>query len=328
MQRGANGRTGIVIALLAVLLAGCAATLDRANYATWAIAPDATPASPADSATTINFQGIRLRSGLIVVSEQGSAIGLLLSLSMSEYHPYAHTGVIGIEKGRAYVYEAFGLVHPFLWGPPSDATGGTIRRVSLESYLRRQRIVAIYAPPPGVQIDRVADFARRAWRERVPFDPYFNTADHSKLYCSEFVALALVAGGDQRSRTVPITPNPSARVALEWLKVPLAEIIPTGLLVDDAPQIALLSQLYSPAQIATHFEVKRELHRRFTSDQRLANVFAWRTFGGLRTRPEILAFRQQALRHAWNNPGESPAERAVAVRRLADESLGAVPGER
>jgi hypothetical protein len=54
-----------------------------------------------------------------------------MSMLGEEYTPYGHAGILSIEGGKAYVYEGYALLWPFLSGPPTDAMRGRIRRVTL-----------------------------------------------------------------------------------------------------------------------------------------------------------------------------------------------------
>jgi hypothetical protein len=268
------------------------------------------------------YQGLPLRSGQIIISELGGPDGLFQSLVTAEYYPWGHAGVITVEDGKPYVYEGFGFLQPHLWGPPTDAASGSIRRVTLDSYVDRNRFVAIYDPPPGVNADAVAKFALDNYARGTPFDPYFDFREHEKLYCTEFVALALEAGGAKPYVPVPSSRNPSLRVALDWLKIMDPGILPPGVLPRDAHRVALLSHDYKPIQVQAYFEMKRELHRRFTSDQRLGNLFTWSAITALHVRPEILAFREAALQSAVAKPDASEEELVADTRALANRMLG------
>ena len=51
-------------------------------------------------------------------------------------------------------------------------------------------------------------------------------------------------------------------------------------------RVALLSRAFSETEIERYFLLKRELHRRFTADQRLGNVVFWH-HQKLRLRPRV-----------------------------------------
>jgi hypothetical protein len=234
----------------------------------------------------------------------------MLSLMSEQYMPFIHSGIIVIENGKPFVYEGYANIRPFLSGPPTDAMHGRIRRVTLEHYIRRQRVTAIFEPPAYVDKTRVAAFAQSRHRDGTPFDPYFDWRDHSKLYCTEFATLALQAGGAPPVTPVRIRDNHSLHIALNWLKISAPEIVTTNGLIQDARRIALISRWLDPKQLESYFSAKKELHERFTADQKLGNVLSW-SWRGLSLQPDVAAF----LKASRNEP-------SARVSSLAVEMLG------
>lgn len=232
--------------------------------------------------------GLPLRSGQLVASDAGAPVSLLLSLIGEEYSPYVHAGILVMEAGKPYVYETFGILRPFHRGPPTDAMGGKVRRVSLERYIARQRITAIFDPPGVADAGAVAQFALAHHRDGTQFDPYFDWRDHRRMYCTEFVALALHAGGAPLPAPVQVRDNASLRILLKWLKVEAEHIVTVSALVGDAEPVALISRRHDADAIAGYFAAKRELHDRFTADQKLGSLWSW-SWRGLRLRPDVAA---------------------------------------
>ena len=297
-----------------MLLAGCA-NVDLAAYRTVDIRA---PLEDSGGRAALDFQGVPLSSGQVIVSEVDSAVSLLLTLMTETYSPWIHAGVISIEDGRPWVYEAFGLLRPHLRGPPTDAMGGSVRRISFERYLKRQAVVAVFEPLPAVDRRAVARFARSAEHAGLPFDPGFDHRTRDAVYCTEFVARALEAGGAAPFPALPRNDNPSLGKALDWLGIDAPGFLAAARLVERASPVALLSEEYSPAQVAARFAVKRELHRRFTPDQRLGNVFRW-IITGPDLRPQVEALIAAAIDEAQT--GHLSAE---AAARLYRRHLGPV----
>jgi hypothetical protein len=305
-----------LFALLLVPLFGCA-HFDAHKLATFDVA------DPALRAAT--YQGIPLKSGQVIVSDQGTPLSLFIAFVGQRFYPFVHAGVISIEDGEPFVYESLATIRPFLWGPPTDAASGRIRRTHFDAYVMRQRVVGIYDPPDDVDMVRVADFARRNYSRKTPFDPYFDFGDHEKLYCTEFVAMALQSGGLEGIEVTTVRKNASLRVALDWLKIQTPGIVFAGALTRTGKPVAVLSKTYSPAQVAAYFALKRELHRRFTDEQRLGNVFVWRG-GRLGLRPEIRAFLEAGLSAAQRPRDASEQSIDALVASLADQMLGRFEG--
>jgi hypothetical protein len=161
-----------------------------------------------------------------------------------------------------------------------------------------------------VDKEAVAAFARARHEDRTEFDPYFDWRDHTRLYCTEFAALALHAGGRQLPTPVRVRDNASLRVALDWLKVRAPAIVTAGSLTDGAERVALISRRLTAREVEAYFAAKRELHRRFTDDQKIGNIWSW-SWRGLQLRPQVEAFLEASS--LW--PHETAAE-------LADEWLG------
>jgi len=293
----------LVLAFAATWLSGCATTLTPAAYRTF----DAESVGEGE----LDFHGLPLQSGQLVVSDSGEADSLLMSILGEQYTPYGHAGILSIEDGKAYVYEGYALLWPFLSGPPTDAMHGRIRRVTLDQYIGRQQVTAIFDPEPGVDQAAVVAFARARHEDGTEFDPYFDWRDHTRLYCTEFVALALHAGGRTLPTPVRVRDNASLRVALDWLKVQAPAIVTAGSLTAAAERVALISRRLTAREVDAYFAAKRELHRRFTDDQKLGNIWSW-SWRGLRLRPQIEAFLEASS--LW--PHETAAE-------LADDWLGA-----
>ena len=83
----------IVVALAAAWLGGCATTLQPTAYRTFDVE------SP--SVGELDFHGLPLQSGQLVVSDSGDPDSLLMSMLGEHYTPYGHAGILSIEAGKA-----------------------------------------------------------------------------------------------------------------------------------------------------------------------------------------------------------------------------------
>jgi hypothetical protein len=272
----------LIAAKAALLLAGCA-SFDPEGYRAFEISPspESTPASAVQT-----WKGLPLETGQIIVTEHPGGTSLFLSLAARDFVPYLHIGLIAIEDEQPYVYEAMGAMLPMPWARPTAHMGGGVQRVTLDSFLARGGITAIYAPPSTADRRVLAEFARGAWREYVPFDSRYDASDASKYYCVEFVARALEAAGVARIRPTPVTRNASMQVAMDWLDIRTDELLLAGTVIANERRVALISRGLSVPQIERYFALKRELHRRFTLDQRLGSVVFWHR-QKLRLRPRV-----------------------------------------
>ena len=150
--------------------------------------------------------------------------------------------------------------------------------MTLDWFVANQSYIAIYTPPAGSDPARIVDFARQSHARYIRFDPWFDLGDASRMYCTEFVALALAAGDAPPVRTSAMNRNPSLRVLTDWLQLRADTIIPAAALIEHGERVALISRDYSPAQFTAYFALKQELHRRFTPDQKIGNVLSFSTF--------------------------------------------------
>ncbi len=328
MQRPHSRLPALALALLAtVLLPACTAPGPR-HYTTWKTDPAArTAVTDLGAPDSVDFHGIPVRSGQIVVSEQGSPLGLLMSLLSADASPWIHAGIISIEAGVPYVYESNGQIRPTWSGPPTAAVGGGVRRMTLDWFVANQSYIAIYTPPAGSDPARIVDFARQSHARYIRFDPWFDLGDASRMYCTEFVALALAAADAPPVRTSAMNRNPSLRVVTEWLQLRAEAIIPAAALTEHGERVALISRDYSPAQFTAYFALKQELHRRFTPDQKIGNVLSFSPFTGLDFQPPVGAVIRSVdvAARDWDDLAE--AEIDARVRQIAGERLGPYPEE-
>ena len=294
----------------------------------YARAPSATDAAfPLPPATrekprVINAQALPLESGQIVVRDDGDVISLFVSLFAQEYVPWSHVGLASVENGETVIYDMTFLVTPIPGIAPTHTSSGRIRRVTLADFAEGQQVVGVYAPPPGVDAAKMLAFARHHYAQETPFDPYFDSGDAKSLYCSEFIALALQAGGSEPQRQTAMRNNRSYTLVRDWMGVRATHLFLPGQFADPARQIALWSPHMTPAQIEAFFEIRRELTRRFDEQTRLGHLFHWT--GNLYLRADPWRFMQSTLAAVKSATGDADSVRQT-VRRMADEFFVSSP---
>lgn len=305
----------------AVLLQGCANLPDSLREQLRCAPPDNYGNAACDARGVTEWHGLRLRDGQVAVIEDGEPLSFALNLLAEEYRPYVHAGLIVMDDGQPFVYEAWAIYKPRFSGRPTRDPGGGVRRVTLSSFLRRPGIIAIHEPPPGVDGAVVARYARAAHATRTPFDEFFDSRDARSVYCAEFVARAWEAAGAAAFAGIAVNGNDSVRELLDWFEVRAPRLVLAGELLQGA-RVGLIDRKRNLAQIGRHFERRRELHRRFTRDQRLGNVFAWNGMT-LRFRPQVEAYLLAAP-----EPGEAGlADRLLGPMRPPGDSRLAVTRE-
>ena len=295
------------------VLAGCE-SFEPARYAT----VESVRVGPAEL-----FHGLPVETGQIVVNEKPGGISLFLSLVGERFEPWIHAGIVVVEDGRPWVYEAFGLMMPNLSGNPNDGMRGGVRRVSLESLIVRGGYVEIHDPPVGVDREQLAAFARQHHRARTRFDAYFDAGDSTRLYCVEFVARAIEASGGMRLESIGVNRNASLRVALDWLKIDTDELLVAGTLVSPQRRVIRISRDDTPEQMEFYFAMKRELHRRFTTGQKLGSLLRWKR-QSLRLSAPVAAYYDAGMAALAADPGAVTPDLDRAAEELASRMFGPV----
>lgn len=264
--------TGICVLLLtAGLLAGCQ-SLQPARPE-----QDSQVDTPAWQSVRLapGLQTLELRSGQVLVTDSGGPAALFFSLFGGDFSPFIHTGILIMENDEPYVYETFGTIRPWFGRRPTDLIHGTVKRSTLADFVTRGKYVEIYDLPAGVDAERVTGYVRTHYASQTPFDPYFRFDEHDALYCTELTVLALGAGGWQVPALIPFPDNPSLTRVRHWLGISDRGTVQAQQLIERERFVAALSILKQQERFHVYIEMKRELHRRFTADQKLGNLFEW-----------------------------------------------------
>jgi hypothetical protein len=318
------------LVILAACLSACGAAssgwtrvLDVKSSGAAAVTP------AASSASFASYLGLPLRTGQLVFTESPDATSFVFSLVPAKFYPFTHVAIVSIENGEPWVYEVSGEVVTLpLHERVMDNVAGEVHRRPFTDHITPNLYAEVYDLPPEIDGARVAAFARRHYERHTEFDAHFDYDDHSKLFCTELVALALEAGGGKPTPLEPTNTNPSLRTGMKWLGVPLETALPAGVFLDPARYVGSLGQFPSRTAAYAYFEAKREIHRRFTTDQRLGFLFDLHGTGKVDVRPEVgdFAFRASRLFDGAAEPPPPGDPRiADAVQKLADDMFGAGP---
>ncbi|MBX3219811.1 MAG: hypothetical protein KF795_04780 [Labilithrix sp.] len=284
-----------------------------------------------DEAHKPTYNGLAIKSGQLVLTESPDATSYVFVLIPKKFYAFTHAAVISVEDGEPWVYDVTGEVKtfPFKKRLMDNVTGKMYRRRLFE-YVAPNLYAEIYDPPAGADGEKLAAFVRQKYAEGVEFDSYFDFHDHTKLFCSELVAMAIESAGGPPTAPEPSNPNPSIVEGMKWLGVPPGEALPAGRFADPARYVGALGQFPTRTAAWSYFEAKHELHRRFTMDQRMGFLLSVDGNGRVDVRPEISAFTARAghLFDADPNPPEPGDPRIeAAVRRLAADAFGPFPAD-
>lgn len=296
--------------LLLVWLAGCSSmALD--GLQTW---------EPTDQAVK-EMQALPLESGQLLVVGTDSARDLTVNLLSQNSSPYTHAGILVIEDGQPYVYEATATIWPSFGGaPPTRHFKGKIKKEPLGKFINPYVFAEIWDLP---QLDKrkIADYAVRQYQQKVAFDPYFDYQDHSALYCSEFVALALEAGGATAFKPTPNRYNPSMAKVLQWMEIAEA-MVHVDQLVSGGERLLIMSRAHSLLEIRINNAVRTELRRRHSCDQKVGNLLRW-SGSTLKYVPAVKQFVSNSNK-LFRRDARAPSQAEVdqAIMQFADKTFG------
>jgi hypothetical protein len=306
---------GLILLLALLPVSGCAQTsLTRLHFIETQEGPDR-PGT---------YLGLPLKTGQVVLSEAPGPYSLLFSLGPDQPHDFTHAAVLVMEQGEPFIYEMTGEYNGIgLEDRPTEGIEGMCRRVPLLEYCQGYLFVEIFDPPAGVDGEKVAAYARARLADETPFDVWLNYEDQGELFCTEFVQMALEAGGAPPIELTPVRQQPSLQRLLDWLGVDSDRCVPAGIFADPARSAAALGLLPTRTAATAYFEAKAELHRRFTDDQLLGNVFEMSGMADITVRPAVYRFQQHAA-SLFQGQQKPPTREVIrtAVRSLAEQLFG------
>jgi hypothetical protein len=305
--------------LLIAVLSGCA-SVKIDSFATLEITENANALTQTEGA--VNYHGIPLESGQIIVSNSNTALNLIVTLTDDEYHPFAHAGIISIENNKPYVYHAIAKLRLLFNGSPTDLTKGVITRTPLGAFLKGKAVIEIYQPSSASLGEEMAAFAIRSHVERLPYDAVFDSVDRSRVYCSEFIVSAIESGGGTPVPLRPRSRHPSIDTIYQWLSIEATGHYFVHDLISNNKRVAHLSLDLTAKQTELFILLREELHRRFKPDQKIGYIMSWTGFG-VALRPQVKLFIQRGLEQNFRNAFAGETLRDW-VSALADDALGPV----
>jgi len=278
-----------------------------------------------DKSNRPTYMGMPIRTGQLILSEAPGPYSFFFALVPQDFYRFTHAAVIVVEDGEPWVYDVSGRYKPGIDDRPTDGIVGGLRKQKLMDYCRPNLYAEVYDPPAGVDGEKVAAWLRAKAETGVEFDAYFRHDEKERLYCTEFVDEALKAGGAKPVSLVPTTSNPSMRLTMDYLAVPPSTCLPAAAFSAPERYRAAIGIFGSRTAAQGYFEAKREVHRRFTRDQKLGNLFI-NASGDILLREPIIDFARKAV-HLFDGARRAPSDAAVAlaVRELADATFGPCP---
>lgn len=240
------------------------------------------------------FVPFDLRNGQIVLTESGDANSLFMALVPQVFYPFSHVGIIAVENGETFVYEARGDFKIGTGTPAKDwfKDNSGIRRLRIDEYIKREGYAAVYDPPSDTDIKSLMDFVHTQYKNETRFDPHFDLSSQERLYCAEFVYAAFLRGGWSRVTPILNKDNPSLMNVLDWWGVNDSRSIPVGSLVQNLELVGELGTKEERLRAMTFNAFKKEVHKRFTKDQKMGNIFKFSK--GLGYQPPISTFLNQS----------------------------------
>lgn len=282
-----------------------------------------------DETHKATYNGLALRSGQLVLTESPDTTSYAFVLIPKKFRPFTHVAVVVVEGGEPWVYDITGEIKTLpLRSRMLDNVRGKMFRRRFFEYVAPNLYAEIYDPPAGADPDKLAAFVKAKYAEGVEFDGHFDFADHKTMFCTELVELAIRHAGGPAQELEESNPNPSIVESMKWLGVPPGVVLPAGRYAEPSRYVGALGQFPTRTAAWAYFEAKRELHRRFTADQRIGYMLSVDKQGRIDVRPEITAFTINAshLFDAEKVPPEPGDPRITeAVRKLAADTFGPFP---
>ncbi len=313
-------RKASLLLALAVAVDACASASGSFRTHVVYLDPAARPGAPG--------LAFPLHTGQLVLSEAPGAHSFLFSLGTETFYPLTHAAIVKVDPatGEAFVYDTAAEYKPRFARKPADALDGGMRKVPFLDYVASNLYAEVQEPPETVDRARMAGRLDQLWARQVPFDPYWDLDEHEALFCTELVADVLVAGGAVAPVPVPVTRNPSLLSVLRWFGVRGDVGLPAAVLLGPgARRVVAFSVWRTDLAVRAYFAAKRELHRRFTVDQKIGNILV---LDGMqvRTRPQVQAFLDRSAALFDDRPVGGAAvtddEVRAAVDALATATLG------
>lgn len=272
------------------------------------------------------YLGLPIRTGQIVFTEAPGSYSFVFSLIPDRFYPFTHAALISVEDGQPYVYDISGRYKPGFHSRVLDNVKGGMRRTPFAQYVSPNLYAEVWDPPAGVDGEKAAAFERQKFDEGPDFDAFFDYSDHSKLFCTELLELALQAGGKKPVVLRPMSSNPSLHTGMEWLGVPIGTALPAGMYMEGGSHyVGALGQFSSRTSAYAYFAAKKELYRRFTKSQRLGFFMDLQGTGDIQGRPQVEEFAMKSA-HLFDEVEPLPAPDDpridMAVRQLADQYFG------
>lgn len=260
-----------------------------------------------------------LRTGQILTTESTDPLQLFTLLGAEKFSPFVHIGIIEVVDKKIYVYDTTANIGKYyLEGKsPSDTMQGNVRRQELQSFLHYAKTINIFSPPPGVNTKKFIAFVKQHWIAKTPFDPYFNLSENTKLYCSEFIALAIKQAGGPEYAPATMRHNPSLNVVRRWMKIETPQFLFPYNLVEPKNWLGTISINFSKHGVLIDRLVKYELYRRFTSNQKIGNLLKLNGTE-ITVKEPIKRFASEA--HKLSVDGLNALSQKI--RKIADKTLG------
>jgi hypothetical protein len=297
----------------------------------------------------------------LITSGGANADDALILLFEQRFHVHNHIALLvpdATENGGFAVLEASSVLQAQGADLANSAANslalvGSVKRRSLEAFMSDKTSAAVYDLPAGLSAERVLTFAQNHVQARTAYDGLYDAADATRLYCSEFVARALMAGGaDALTPQGLFSRHPSIAVLLNALGIRAERLFSVKDLVSDSVQgtsagtaqftppgsaqltpgsaqllakerlpVATILRDRSAAEAALEQAALALVWRKFSDAQRVGELFEL-TPAGLEFRGPVARFMRQAralARSPASSPALSPAlSPAAAVQALAD----------
>ncbi len=275
----------------------------------------------------------RLATGQLLGIANTTGLGMLIGLFPQRFQRWSHIGIVSVEADGVWVYDMNEAAPGAAQQRHADVSAGAATRVASRGARRRPfreavdsetKVYGLFSPPPGVDGQRLVDFARDHWQRDTPYDDAFDSRDGSALYCAELVARGVLAAGGHAPGLVPVRRQRSMDLLRAWRRIPDAGFDVADELLSPERELVRWSKVWSASQIDAFFAAREELAARFTADVRIGELLGVSVLPGLHDEPVHWregprAFLDASVRLAGGRlPAKSETTAAAAAAASAD----------
>lgn len=220
----------------------------------------------------------RVRTGDIIVGNDLTAISLFMNLATEKPFYYGHSGIVVIESGVPFVYEALGAFN--LKAPGQTIfhkIKGGIYKHTLDEFTSRYYETGVFRLPVPERNDLTANAIFLLLQNDIEFDAFFDPST-KEMCCTEWTRAVLQGiGYSEELPLVTRSKNLSVQRAMDALDLKATSYLTADALLQHPgiQPVATVSRLPSLEMRNAMKAAFFYLHERFTTEDNLTKYFTY-----------------------------------------------------